>query len=54
MNNSIKLFVEEAVAKFASEISILKPFQDKNKISCSCTISHQSNAWDDLKKLNIK
>ena len=28
--------------------------KDKNKISCSCTISHQSNAWDNLKKLNIK
>ena len=28
--------------------------KNKNKISCSCTISHQSNAWDDLKKLNIK
>jgi hypothetical protein len=28
--------------------------QNKNKISCSCTMSHQTSVWDDLKKLNIK
>ena len=28
--------------------------KNKNKISCSCTMTHQTSVWDDLKKLNIK
>ena len=27
---------------------------NKNRISCSCTMTHQTSVWDDLKKLNIK
>lgn len=28
--------------------------KNKNRVNCSCNVSHQSNAWDKLKKLNIK
>jgi len=28
--------------------------KNKNEKQCSCTINHNPNVWDDLKKLNIK